>query len=342
MSQDSEQDIPATASELLSLALGLVRGRRTIALVAALGAAVGVAIALLLPATYSVGASFILQSSEGNNRPGLSALASQFGVMLPGGGDSPPPQFYTELMGTRELLVPILDLRIPREAGARDSITLAEYLEVDVADSSSRAYRGAAALRKRLRVGASKTTGVISVEAVFPRPDAAFLVADAMVRGVDAYNTESRRRAASKERVFVEGRLEDARASLREVEERLEAFQRANRRFSESPGLVHEEERIRREISLRQQVYTSLAQSLEDARIREVRDAPTISVVEPPRYKSQPDDRKLILSLALGMILGATIGAALVVARDAWQRLVAAGDPVALEWMRLVRGTRGG
>ena len=342
MSSVTVNETPATASELLAVALALLQGRRIIGGIAGLGALVGVTVSLLLPPSYSVSASFVPQSGNGINRPGLSALASQFGVMLPGSSDSPSPQFYAELMGTRGLLVPILDLRIPREQGSTDSISLAQYLDLDSADSSRRAYRGTAALKKRLRVGTSKTTGVISVQATFPRPDAAYLVTSAVVRGVDSYNAETRRRAASEERVFVESRLIEARASLREAEVRLEAFQRANRRFTESPDLVHESERIGREISLRQQISISLAQSLEDVRIREVRNAATISVVEPPRFNSQPEERKLVLSLVLGLFVGAALGAGVVVFRDAWQQMVAVGDPVALNWLRFVQGVRGG
>lgn len=339
---NSRDSAPGTASELLALALVLFRSWRMIGAFAALGTLLAATIILLLPPSFSVGAMFVPRSGDWNSRPALSAIASQFGVTLPGSADSPSAQFYTELIGTRALLVPILDLRLPREVGSTDTISLAEYLEVDFADSSQRSYRGAASLKRRLGVGASKTTGIISVQATFPRPDAAYLVAQAVVRGVDAYLSEARRNVASEERRFVEARLVDAQATLRAEELRLEAFLRGNRQFTESPALVQERERIGREISLRQQVYISLAQSLEDVRIREVRTATTISVVDPPRFNSRPNDRNFALSIVLGLFVGALFGAAVSVAVDAWRRMISTGDVVAVEWQKLVQGSQGG
>ena len=49
-----------------------------------------------------------------------------------------------------------------------------------------------------------------------------------------------------------------------------------------------------------------------------------------------------MLSLVLGLFVGAALGAGVVVFRDAWQQMVAVGDPVALNWLRFVQGVRGG
>jgi uncharacterized protein involved in exopolysaccharide biosynthesis len=54
----------------------------------------------------------------------------------------------------------------------------------------------------------------------------------------------------------------------------MQAFLQANRQWANSPDLTFQHDRLERDIALRQQVYTTLVQSFEQARISEVRDTP--------------------------------------------------------------------
>jgi len=74
-------------------------------------------------------------------------------------------------------------------------------------------------------------------------------------------------------------------------------------KFGGSPVSL-QEQRLRRELSLRQQVYTQLSQAYENARIEEVRDMPAVTVVEQPKEPLLPDRRGLISKTILGFLLG--------------------------------------
>jgi hypothetical protein len=94
-----------------------------------------------------------------------------------------------------------------------------------------------------------------------------------------------------------------------------------------SPELVFARDHLQRDVDLNQQVVTSLAQSLEDARIREVRDIPVITVIEPPVAQTTPESRGRLRRGMLGIALGGGIAIALALIWDLLARRLAAGDP---------------
>jgi uncharacterized protein involved in exopolysaccharide biosynthesis len=59
---------------------------------------------------------------------------------------------------------------------------------------------------------------------------------------------------------------------------------------------------------MRQQVYTQLVQAFEQARIEEVRDTPTLTIIEEPYVPVRPEPTgivsKTIISLLVGLALG--------------------------------------
>jgi uncharacterized protein involved in exopolysaccharide biosynthesis len=95
------------------------------------------------------------------------------------------------------------------------------------------------------------------------------------------------------------------------VENRLQAFLEVNRDVGNSPLLRFRQERLEREVSVRQAVVSALSQGYEQARIDEVRDIPVITIVEEPRAPALPDSRMVLLRAFLALIAGALLGALL-------------------------------
>ena len=168
-------------------------------------------------------------------------------------------------------------------------------------------------------------------------------LAERLLKGLNYFNLITRQSQAREERRFTEGRLEDARGSLRAAEDALQRFLQVNREFAESPALVFQQDRLRREVLLQQQVVTSLAQRYEENRIREVRDTPVITVLEKPTLPVLPDPRGRLLLLSVGTLVALMVGAAVVLAREGMrrQRGEDGGDPsyamLATEWQRIRR-----
>jgi hypothetical protein len=118
------------------------------------------------------------------------------------------------------------------------------------------------------------------------------------------------------------------------------AFLESNRLWENAPLLVVEHGRLQREVLRRESVLTALLQSLEQARIAEVRDTPVITVLQAPFLPPGPDERRLLLAAALGIVLGGMAGVVMAFVIEAVRR-PSEGDPAREDfqesWDGLVR-----
>jgi uncharacterized protein involved in exopolysaccharide biosynthesis len=93
---------------------------------------------------------------------------------------------------------------------------------------------------------------------------------------------------------------------------------------------------------MQQQLVTGLVQQYEDARIREVRDTPVITVIERPAIAVRADPRRGVLTVAAALSLSLLLAIGWVLVRDAIYRRRDEGDDPAVallasEWKRLRR-----
>jgi uncharacterized protein involved in exopolysaccharide biosynthesis len=168
-------------------------------------------------------------------------------------------------------------------------------------------------------------------------PSVSLALAERLVQSVNQFNLETRKSQAAAERRFVEVQVGEAERALREAEDRLQSFLQRNRAIADSPELGFQRDRLQREVALRQQVYTSLVQSREEARIREVRDTPVITLLEGPRLPMVGEARKSVKKGLAGGIAGAMLGVliALVVQGAAGARRASSTE--AREFFQLVQ-----
>src|ERR1700722_6111293 len=109
------------------LAVLLRRWRLILGLPFAVGLVIGVS-KFLHPRAWSVSASF----SAGDASPqssSLGALASSLGLSAGRGGRN-PPQFYADLVRSREVLMHLADARHPGAGATGDSADLVTYFNI--------------------------------------------------------------------------------------------------------------------------------------------------------------------------------------------------------------------
>ncbi len=129
-----------------------------------------------------------------------------------------------------------------------------------------------------------------------------------MVQLVNEFNLRTRQSQAAAERRFIEHRVEQVRSEFRAAEDDLQNFLQNNRAFQNSPELLFQHDRLQREVSMQQQVFTNLMQSYEQARIAEVRNTPVITVVEKAEVPVMSDRGGLRIRILIGAFLGLLLG----------------------------------
>ena len=318
----------------------LLRRRGTIVLTTILAAAAAVALTLLREDTYTTQASFRPQGSDASASQ-LMALASQFGVRIPGVArdEELTPAFYADLLASREILHRVASRDFEVEGEGRAS--LADLFEIERDTEELRLEEAIETLQESvLTISTGRETGIVSVEVQTKWPDLSQAIAQRLLDEIARFNLHTRQSQAAAERVFIEERVDSARDALLAAESVMQGFLQANRQYENSPDLTFQRDRLQRDITLRQQVYTTLVTSFEQARITEVRDTPVITVLQAPFFPPGPDERRLVLVVALGLVLGGMAGVVLAFVVEAVKR-PAPGDPAREDfqqtWESLVR-----
>lgn len=324
-----------TALDVLRLAL---RRRRLLLLLPMLMAMMVVGVGLLADRQWVSQATFVAQS-PGAGISRLAGLAAQFGVNVPNAQAGQSPDFYADVLRGDGMMRQLLAGRYTN-AGS-EPVDLAMHLAPGVADSARRNELALRQLRTMVSASVGIKTGLVRLTIRSDDPELARQVAARSLDELNRLNVLAQQAQASQERVFTDTRLSMARSELRAAEDRLEDFLRSNRVFSGAPQLVLQEDRLRREVNLRQQVVSGLAQGLEQARLEESRNLPVITVVEAPVRPALPDSRRLVLKALFAALVSAIILLALVLAGE-WRRRLAVLNPVLAAEMALLAAEAAG
>lgn len=293
---------------LLALAAVLLRWRRTIVLLGVVGGIIGLVSGLTSRRVYRSEAVFVPQGAGESPSSGLAAAASQLGVRVPSSGGNWGPRVYIKVLQSRALLAPIaLDTITVAERGGR-KMPLPDLLGVQATSPQARAENAVNSLRGLVRAEEVEDLNGVRVAVVSPWPSVSLALADRLVRGVNQFNVETRKSQAAAERQFVEQQAIEAERALRSAEDRLQSFLQRNREIAGSPMLAAERDRLQREVMLRQDLHTSWLKSREEARIREIRDTPVITVFEEPQLAMGSEARGSIQKAVVGGISGGLLG----------------------------------
>lgn len=344
MTREDQPHAPTDETEisLVALANVLLRRRRLIVAMGFAGGVIGLASGLVSTRVYKAPALFVPQGSESMNT-GLLAAAGQLGIRLPaGGGSAWGPSMYVEVLRSHALLEPIaLDtIVIAEEEGRR--VAVMDLLNIKPGSPEVRLDGAVRKLQAMVDASEVKTLGAVRVSVTTRWPSVSLALTQRLVRGVDAFNFETRKSQATAERAFVVAQAAAAESALFNAEERLKTFLERNRDFqgarltAGSPQLAFQKDRLDREVVLRQQLYTSLLQSAEEARIREVRDTPVITVLEEPRLPVLGEPRRSPLKAVVGAILAGAVAALFAFGAHAARKARGTTDDETREFLQLV------
>jgi uncharacterized protein involved in exopolysaccharide biosynthesis len=278
-------------------------------------------------------------SSSGASR--LSGLAAQFGINVGGGGGGESLEFYSALPKSRALLKRAVESQYRVPGAGPDSTdlvgNLVQLYGVDGDTPDQRLRSTIRLLQDKVTVTSDESSGLVKIAVAAPWPDLAVQIDRKLLDELNDFNLHRRQSQAGAERAFLEARLDEARHELDSAEGALAGFTDANRHYQESPMLSLRAARLQRRVDVQQQVYATLAQAYEQARIEQVRNTPVLTVIEPPDGSAQQTAPLLIKTLALAIILGLMCAVAYAFLREYLDRHREQGNEDYAEFVALRR-----
>jgi len=302
-----------------ALLAGTLSRWRQAAAVAAGTIVLAVTLAFVIPPSYRATASFVTTDasvelprglSDLADQPGLSNIASQFGL---GGSRDPSqsPGFYVQLLQSRELLTRLVSSKFadPRSDQPADSATLIQLYRISTKDAQRGVEIAVKRLKKHMYVIADPKTNLVVLRVDARSPELAAEIGNRAVGFVSAFNKEQRLSRAQARRLFLQDRVDAALAELRAAEDSQRVFYDRNRQWQNSPGLVIDERRMRRQIETASGLYLAMRREFETARLDEINNTPVITIVDRAVAPRRPEWPKPVLIAVTAAILAAALGA---------------------------------
>lgn len=309
-------DPPIGGGTIFGALNALLRQRVLVLGCAVAFAAVAGAWAFSRDRVYSSTSSFMPEGRQST----VGGLAAQLGLVLPGTGGGESSQFYADLLETHEILGAAVTTAFTVPGSVPRPTTLVDLYGVEGSTPAIRRDDAIALLADAVDVSISPRTNVVSVRVSASGPALAQQLNQRLLDLVGEFNLRRRQSRASEERRFAEERLSSVKAELRVAEDRLQSFLQSNRDYQNSPSLTFTYERLQADVSLLRQVVSTLQQSAEQAKIEEVRDTPTVTLVESPSLPARPDSRGTLKFALIGAVLGTFIGMGLAFVRETISR----------------------
>jgi uncharacterized protein involved in exopolysaccharide biosynthesis len=165
----------------------------------------------------------------------------------------------------------------------------------------------AGALSKRItaKQGESTTTLIIGVE--MQDPQVAAQLADSVVKSLTAYIADYRTQKAKVDLKFVEDRHKEAEVRYNKAQQALAYFRDQNQNIILASAKTTEQN-LQAEYNLAFNVYNTLSQQLEQAKMKVQEKTPVFKVMDPARVPLQKSKPKTNLILVGMMLLGGFVG----------------------------------
>ncbi|HEX2721734.1 MAG TPA: GNVR domain-containing protein [Gemmatimonadaceae bacterium] len=303
---------------------GVVSRWRVVGMTAALITAIALLATLVVPPVYRSNASFVANSSSQAKMPSggsgspISGLISQFGGSL-GGDPSESPNFYLQLLVSRELLTRLLISKFPdpRTDTPTDSARLIDIVKLRSKEPARRMELAVKKLKTSINGGLDPKTNLVWFSTDAQYPELSSQISNRLIALVSAFNRETRVSRARSKREFLERRLDSAKSELQLAEGRLRFFYEQNRGMLIAPSLKFEEQRLKRDVDVDSDLYLNLQSQLEVARIDEINDAALITVIDTavvPRKAQWPRYGAVTFTgIGLGLLAGFLIAGSLAV-----------------------------
>lgn len=336
---EKEQEI-----DLLELAQKLWEQRKFLLKVCGVAAVVGLIIAFSIPREYTTTVKLAPETEDASKKiSGLGGLAAMAGINLgaTAGSDAISPDLYPDVVQSTPFLLELFPVEVKNKKG-NFSGTLYEYMDehqrapwwgyivklplkalgavIHLFSGEDEAGDGALdpfhltldqakvvqALQNRISASVDKKTLIITVSVQMQDPVISAEMTKVVLAKLQDYITVYRTRKVKNDLEFTQKVFGEAREAYYKAQQAYATFEDANRNLISSSYRT-EQERLKNEMTLTFNVYNTLAQKLEQDKLRVQEQTPVYTVIEPATVPLRATSPKKPLIL-IGIVFLAFFG----------------------------------
>lgn len=330
--------------DVMELAGRLWKKRKLIFKLAGISVMVGLIVAFSIPKEYTTTVKLAPEAADGTRKMGnLGGLAAIAGIDLNTSvaSDALSPGLFPDVVQSSPFLLDLFPVNVG--ASATDSLSFYVYMtsfqkkawwseginfpfkmlswiktlfseekdppaEINPFHLTLQQEQVLQEVRKRISVAVDKKTYIITVAVKMQDAAVSARLTEVVLEKLQDYITDYRTRKAKKDLTFSRKVFLESREAYYKAQRAYAAFEDGNRNITSSLYRT-EQERLRNEMTLTFNVYTTLAQKLEQDKIRVQEQTPVYTVIEPatvPLRASSPNK----LFILIGFIMAGLAGAA--------------------------------
>lgn len=337
--------------EILGQIRYLWQKRKWLLKVAAVGAVAGVIVALGNPKEYTTTVKLAPETEDmARKMSGLGGLAAMAGINLNSAtsSDAISPDLYPDVVQSTPFMLELFAVPV---AGESFSGELYEYMTghgnggwlgalialpskaadgikglfsrqepaatrpVDPFHLTDKQVKVVRELRKRIEVAVNKKTLVLTLSVRMQDPVISARLTDIVLEKLQEYITAYRTRKAKNDLEFTRQVFGEAREAYYKAQQAYATFEDANRNIISSSYRT-EQERLKNEMTLTFNVYNTLAQKLEQDKLRVQERTPVYTILEPATVPLKPSTPRKIVVIAAFIVLALLLGIGYLYARS--------------------------
>ena len=261
---------------------------------------------------YASNIKVFIPSSITTQNSGFAGLANQFGVNIPSAtsDDLSNPSLFPELLQSRTFAEKVLDKEFFTEKYGKKLKLLSILTHGDKPSTVGKdtlvtmalgAFKNMVAFSKS-RESKFSNIRVVTNEPVFSRD-----LAKEILIELEKLNRYYKNKAVNEKIKFIEQRILTIIKELESSEQQLKEFNENNQQIL-SPTLRLQVDRLERDVDVSKNVYLTLKQEYELAKIEEIQKSSIVQVVDPPQIPLKDFNihvlSKTILAISAGLTLG--------------------------------------
>ena len=323
--------------DLIGILRKIIGIRKTIYKAAGIGLVVGIIVAISIPKQYTVGVT-LSPEMGGSKGGGLSGLAASFlgsGVSMNEGTDALNASLSADIVSSTPFLLELSTMKIPALKGG--TMTLNVYLDEESSpwwgyviglpgmviggvkslfteeesesvpsdkanlgtiELSKKESEKIEALKKKILASVDKKTSMTTVSVTLQNPKVAAVVADSVVRKLQAYIIDYRTTKAKEDCLYLERLFKERQQEYYDAQKKYADYMDSHDNII-LQSVRAEQERLQNDMSLAYQVYSQVANQLQVARAKVQEEKPVFAVVEPaviPLYPSGTSRKIYVLA----------------------------------------------